>query len=170
MKVATVARNTLWAAGLGLLATLLAAPITVHVVGPAVLWVVKEPDGTIWNPFIGGISLTLAGALLVLALGRVVELPPRLAAVGIGGMGTFWMTLLALILGGFAEVVTVGLPFRLAFAGAAGVVAGRVARMGYKPPPKSTEITAATETTTPTPTATSTGTPTEPSGSTEKPA
>jgi hypothetical protein len=133
-KYAAIARSALWAALLGGLATLVAGPITFHVVGPALLLVLRNPTGALWDPFIAGISLTLAGALVVLVLGRVVQLPPRLAGVGIGGMGTFWMALIAVMSGGWAYLWSLGLLFRLLFAGVAAVVAGRVARIGVKSP------------------------------------
>jgi hypothetical protein len=95
---------------------------------------IRHPTGSTWDPIIGGISLTLAGALVVLVLGRVVQLPPKLAAAGVGGMGTFWMTLIAAMSGGLGYLWSLGLVFRLVFAGVAALVAGRVAKFGYRPP------------------------------------
>ena len=111
--------------------------------GPVGAAIVHHPTGSTWDPIIGGISLTLAGALVVLVLGRVVQLPPRLAAAAVGGVGTFWMTLIAAMSGGLGYLWSLGLVFRLVFAGVAALVAGRVAKFGYKP---------STPTPTPTPT------------------
>jgi hypothetical protein len=134
MTYSASARSALWATLLGGLTTLVAGPITFHLVGPLVLLVVHHPTGSTWDPIIGGLSLAIAGALVVFVLGRVVQLPPRLAAAGVGGMGTFWMALMAVMSGGFAYLWCFGLVFRLAFAVVAGLVAALVARIGSKPP------------------------------------
>ncbi len=63
---AALARNVLWAALLGGLATLVAGPITAHLTGPWVVSMVRNPRGSTWDPVIGGLSLTIAGALVVL--------------------------------------------------------------------------------------------------------
>ncbi len=158
-----LARLALWAVVLGGLATLVSGPITVHLVGPAVLRVVRDPIGSTWDPVIGGLSLTLAGALVVLVLGRIVQLPPKLAAIGVGGVGTFWMALIAALSGGWSSLWGLGLVFRLLFAGLAALVAGILSRVGYKPPaptpttplaPSEVEGRGATPTETPTETPT----------------
>ncbi len=137
-RIRAVARAVLWSLFVGGLSAFLAGPIARRLLGPAVQKLVSGPSPSIWDPIVSGASLVAAGAAVILVLGRLVVLPPRLAAAGVA-TGVVWLGLLAFLSEG-AEAFGPGsvlakLLAAAAGAGAAFAIAAKVGR-GPRPAPK----------------------------------
>ena len=100
LSVRTAARSLLWATYLGALSVLVCALLVSWILGPLVAPFLTPPVSPIWNPLLAEVAMSLGGGLLVLGVGWLVEIPPGVAAGGVGGVGGLVLALLTALSSG----------------------------------------------------------------------